>query len=820
MSWIIGLALLILATLLSPGSCDAVEVKAAAASQTPFVWHVEFPGKIAGTATAADAAGVEREIAAALKDSGVTTTVMTSEAGVSRVRICGNGGLQQLREVLFGDAAAQAGIVKGGMVLKITGNARYKGRTTITLDANPSTGYGWEFAGSDGDAVLQEGPPVFEQTSPLVGAPGKQKVVLTGRGDGNTTVTLTYRRPWEKGAEPATAVGIETVDLPDGIDLSRSEAVQAPPATLRTLLSSNAPVLPLAGLPSAWDWRSQVPGGLTSIRDQGSCGSCWAFATVGVLESALKIQKNLATDLSEQFLVNCNNDGYSCAGGWFVHDYHQDEIADMQDIPGAVVEADMPYVGNDRWTGASCRKITLHPYRQTHWNYVAGYEGATPSVDQLKSAIYTHGPVGVALCVGWYFHRYEGGVFESDNCSGINHAVLLVGWDDATGSWILRNSWGPNWGENGYMRIKWGISNVGYGANYISGPYMQNGYELTVTKSGNGLGIVTSDPPGINCGATCSLAFQEPASVTLAAAPNSGSYFTGWYGCNSQSGLTCTVLVDGLKSVTASFGADYTLSVSKYGTGTGTVTSSPAGIDCGLACLAPFAPKTSITLTASPAANSVFTGWSGGCSGTGTSCGVIITANTSVAATFLSCNYTMSATERTFSAAGGSYTVTVTSNKSCPAPQVVTPPDEDWISQVTTWNARTGKGSVKLTAKKNLSSLPRSGTVSIGGQSFTATQAGATCSFVKFDPLRSLLLSAVGESGQLLVLVRPEDCTWTAKAGKEWITINPPGLGTNNEIVSYGVAANSDGKPRTGAITVILDQAPQRKKTFTVKQAK
>jgi len=82
----------------------------------------------------------------------------------------------------------------------------------------------------------------------------------------------------------------------------------------------------------------------------------------------------------------------------------------------------------------------------------------------------TYGPISTAVCVGPSFQSYTGGVFETDECTEVNHAVVLTGWDDTQGNngvWILRNSWGTGWGEDGYMRIGYGISGVGSCANYI-----------------------------------------------------------------------------------------------------------------------------------------------------------------------------------------------------------------------------------------------------------------------------------------------------------------------------------------------------------------
>jgi serine protease AprX len=157
---------------------------------------------------------------------------------------------------------------------------------------------------------------------------------------------------------------------------------------------------------------------------------------------------------------------------------------------------------------------------------------------------------------------------------------------------------------------------------------------VTVTKAGSGSGTVTSSPPGISCGTTCSAPFTSGSAVTLTAAADAGSSFTGWSGDCSGTGA-CTVTMSAARSVTATFTAQpRTLTVTKAGKGTGTVTSSPAGISCGATCSAGFANGSSVTLTASAATGSTFAGWSGsGCSGKGT-CTVTMSANRSVKATF------------------------------------------------------------------------------------------------------------------------------------------------------------------------------------------
>ena len=236
------------------------------------------------------------------------------------------------------------------------------------------------------------------------------------------------------------------------------------------------------GLPSRFDWRDS--GGVTPIKNQGSCGSCWAFATVGPLEANIKIKDDTTTDLSEQFLISCNvetPEPWSCAGGLFAHDYHWNKVTASGEA-GAVAESEKPYSASNE---SCCSMLTPcpfnHSWKLTSWSCVAG--DATPpdccrcngqivSTCDIKRAIMRYGPVSAAVCVGPYFLNYTGGVFETDEfCpDGPNHAIVLTGWDDTQGNngvWFLRNSWGSDWGESGYMRIGYGISAVGSCANYI-----------------------------------------------------------------------------------------------------------------------------------------------------------------------------------------------------------------------------------------------------------------------------------------------------------------------------------------------------------------
>ncbi|PYX94856.1 MAG: hypothetical protein DMG71_11260 [Acidobacteria bacterium] len=161
--------------------------------------------------------------------------------------------------------------------------------------------------------------------------------------------------------------------------------------------------------------------------------------------------------------------------------------------------------------------------------------------------------------------------------------------------------------------------------------------QLNVSVTGSGGGAVSSSPPGITCGQTCSATFNGGTSVTLTATPSSGNSFSGWSGACSGTSATCTIVLNSATSAAAAgfaAAAAPRLTVSETGSGTGTVTSNPAGINCGPTCAAAFATGTTVTLTAAPNPGFVFTGWSGGCSGTDT-CTVALNADTSVPATFV-----------------------------------------------------------------------------------------------------------------------------------------------------------------------------------------
>jgi len=169
------------------------------------------------------------------------------------------------------------------------------------------------------------------------------------------------------------------------------------------------------------------------------------------------------------------------------------------------------------------------------------------------------------------------------------------------------------------------------GAGGGTGPF-----NLTVSKTGTGSGTVTSAPTGIKCGNDCTQTYTSGTTVTLTAKASRGSTFGGWSGACTGTG-SCVVSMTEARSVTATFttggSSGFVLTVTKAGAGSGTVTSSPAGIKCGSDCTETYTSGTTVTLTARAGRGSSFTGWSGACTGTG-SCVVSMTAAKSVTSTF------------------------------------------------------------------------------------------------------------------------------------------------------------------------------------------
>jgi C1A family cysteine protease len=239
---------------------------------------------------------------------------------------------------------------------------------------------------------------------------------------------------------------------------------------------------PARHLPSSWDWRDH--NGVTPARNQGGCGSCWAFCAQAALEAMVLIYDGIEYDLSEQQILSCNYAGQGCDGGWMTTAY------EVFMDPGSVLEECMPYTANDQ---IPCTQHLCEVVAQ-----IDGYHSVPSTIGGIKQAIYEEGPIAVAMAVLNNFFYYSGGCYQNDNPGSINHGVLLLGWDDSMcggqGAWIGKNSWGPGWGENGFFYIRYGDCYIGYGGAALEytpkGPRLEYvSYDID-DSAGNGNGVV------------------------------------------------------------------------------------------------------------------------------------------------------------------------------------------------------------------------------------------------------------------------------------------------------------------------------------------
>ena len=394
----------------------------------------------------------------------------------------------------------------------------------------------------------------------------------------------------------ATGKDVDSATNLDNIStkLNRCSANAGPPGIVPNQLevsnqpstSSNQPLNPMTGeVPTAWDWRNatfdSINGDWTSpVKDQGGCGSCWAFATVGQAEAVLNLaadNPNLDKDLAEEYLVSDCSSAGSCCGG------SSSSALDFIKNSGVPDEACLPYVSGSCGcygtgscsctysTSNSCANSTCSQRCSDYASRVStidSYGPVSSDPTAIKQALITYGPLSVNMDMEE--GSFVNGLYTCSNPTKIDHSVLIVGYSDSGGYWIVKNSWGSTWNGNGFF-------NVGYGQclieNYVDYAYKANpnNIQLTVSTAGIGIGTVTSNPGGINCGTVCMFAFPKNTVVTLTAVPSAPSTFNGWSDPNCPGTGTCSVTMSAAKSVTANFSGAHPISV------VGVYTTDPNG---------------------------------------------------------------------------------------------------------------------------------------------------------------------------------------------------------------------------------------------------
>lgn len=209
---------------------------------------------------------------------------------------------------------------------------------------------------------------------------------------------------------------------------------------------------------TAWSWKEYF----APPRSQGNCGSCWAFATLSVFEGIKNIADGTdkTLDFSEQYLLECAvaDDGLDiggCNGGYTVM------VFDWLREHGTVLESEVPYEAKDH----TCDKQLKPKHKIATWGFVDDSR-TVPKVDDIKAALCKQGPIVSTMFVTPAFTMYSGGVFDEAAQGTPNHAVVIVGWDDLRGAWLVRNSWDTWWGEDGHVWMKYGTNGIGGSASF------------------------------------------------------------------------------------------------------------------------------------------------------------------------------------------------------------------------------------------------------------------------------------------------------------------------------------------------------------------
>lgn len=191
--------------------------------------------------------------------------------------------------------------------------------------------------------------------------------------------------------------------------------------------------------PKDWDWRKK--GAVTHVKDQGNCGSCWAFSTTGGIEGLYAIKNSKVESFSEQYLVDCAKNGnYGCDGGEMTNAY---TYIQKHGIP---LEKAYPYTAED----GKCNKKAKTFWKIDGWKQLKKHKS-----EALIAAVYQQ-PISIGIEADEILD-YKSGIFDDSSCgTNLDHGVLMIGYGTSKGEdfWLVKNSWATSWGENGYIRFK------------------------------------------------------------------------------------------------------------------------------------------------------------------------------------------------------------------------------------------------------------------------------------------------------------------------------------------------------------------------------
>ncbi|GAU26865.1 hypothetical protein TSUD_02670 [Trifolium subterraneum] len=214
-------------------------------------------------------------------------------------------------------------------------------------------------------------------------------------------------------------------------------------------------------IPESVDWRDH--GAVTSVKQQGACGGCWAFATIAALEGLWQIRTGGLISLSPQYLIDCDTGSQGCRYGYLDSAF---KFATRKHYDAIPTEDTYPYKGvqqtcNDNIVGGAA---------------FDGYQLVSRGDEQQLLQAVAQQPVAAAIAAGHYdFRRFMGSEIYKGECGpSVNHAITIVGYgvsDDGEKYWIIKNSWGINWGDSGYMKLIRGTGSPGDHCNILDYPY-------------------------------------------------------------------------------------------------------------------------------------------------------------------------------------------------------------------------------------------------------------------------------------------------------------------------------------------------------------
>jgi len=276
---------------------------------------------------------------------------------------------------------------------------------------------------------------------------------------------------------------------------------------------------------------------MTEVRNQGTCGGCWAFASLGATEGCYNVaigNPHLDIDLSEQVVISCTSGG--CDGGM------PEPVAQYLLRTGVPDEQCYPYLMTDGSCDDKCSDWAERAFRIASWGWVSVIFGGDRAVKERL----VRGPIYADLTVYADFMAYSGGVYEHVWGEALGgHSVTLVGWDDANDSWICKNSYGADWGDDGYFEIRRGDSDIGLHMVYVEVNASDLPGHPCLTPSRQPVEVISGGHPVSvtvdleNCGGAQLDWTSEPDPATgwLSVEPTSGSHAVG-------EGTTLTATID------------------------------------------------------------------------------------------------------------------------------------------------------------------------------------------------------------------------------------------------------------------------------------